>query len=165
MAERIIEYFLNTFGDISPASLVFWVSMLPIVELRGGILAGYAAGLPFSSNLLLAFVGNMIPIPFILVFISHILEYFKRTRLKKIVYALEKKARGKSGNIRKGAYLGLFIFVAIPCPGTGAWTGALIASLLKMDKKKSLITITLGVITAGLIMSLLSYGVIDYFRN
>ena len=165
MADKIIEFFSSSFGGISPKALVFWISMFPVVELRGGILAGYAAGLPVWTNFIMAFLGNMIPIPFILAFITQILKWLKKTRFKNIVYAIEKKARGKEGKIRKGAYLGLFAFVAIPFPGTGAWTGALIASLLKMNRKKTLITITLGVIAAGIIMSIISYGMIEHFRS
>ena len=165
MADKIIMYFTNTFSGASPGAIVFWVSMLPIVELRGGILAGYALGLPLGLNFLLAFLGNMIPIPFILAFIRMLLRYFKKTRFRKIVLALERRARNKSGQISKGAYWGLYAFVAIPIPGTGAWMGTLIAALLKMNKKKTLITITLGVITAGIIMSIISYGVIAHFRT
>lgn len=165
MADRIIEFFSTSFGGISPNALVFWISMFPIVELRGGILAGYGLGLPWGINFLMAFLGNMIPIPFILAFIMRILRYLKKTRFRKIVCAIENKARGKEGQIKKGAYLGLFAFVAIPFPGTGAWTGALIASLLKMNRKKTLITITLGVLAAGVIMCLISYGMIDSFRS
>ncbi len=113
MADKIVQYFLNSFNGISPKAVVFWVSMLPIVELRGGILAGYALGVPLGINFLLAFVGNMIPIPFILAFIRMILRYFKKTRFRKIVIALEKRARNKSGKISKGAYWGLYAFVAI----------------------------------------------------
>ena len=144
---------------------VFFISMLPIVELRGGIPAGALLGLPLWSNYLVSIVGNFLPVPFILLFIRKILAWMKTTRhFARIALWLEEKAQKKSDQVMRYASLGLFLFVAIPLPGTGAWTGALIASLLDMRMKYALPAIFLGVLTAGVIMSLASYGVVGIFE-
>ena len=143
---------------------VFFISMLPIIELRGGIPTGALLGLPLWSNYLVSIIGNFLPVPFILLFIRKILAWMKTTkRLAKIALWLEEKAQKKSDQVMRYASLGLFLFVAIPLPGTGAWTGALIASLLDMRMKYALPAILLGVLTAGVIMSLASYGIVGIF--
>ena len=143
---------------------VFFISMLPIIELRGGIPTGALLGLPLWSNYLVSIIGNFLPVPFILLFIRKILAWMKTTkRLAKIALWLEEKAQKKSDQVMRYASLGLFLFVAIPLPGTGAWTGALIASLLDMRMKYALPAIFLGVLAAGAIMSLASYGIVGIF--
>ena len=143
---------------------VFFISMLPIIELRGGIPTGALLGLPLWSNYLVSIIGNFLPVPFILLFIRKILTWMKTTkRLAKIALWLEEKAQKKSDQVMRYASLGLFLFVAIPLPGTGAWTGALIASLLDMRMKYALPAIFLGVLAAGAIMSLASYGIVGIF--
>lgn len=162
MSEQLAGWFVENLGGvISPEAIVFLVSLLPILELRGGIITGFLLGLDLSQSFLIAFIGNIIPIPFILMFIKFIFRQMKKTRLKGMVEKLETKAIGKSDQIQKYAYLGLLIFVGIPLPGTGAWTGSLIAALLNMDVKKSFVAIILGVIMAGIIMSIFSYGLLD----
>lgn len=162
MAETLVDFFVENLGGIvSKEIIVFIVSMMPILELRGGIIAGYAMGLEFLPTFIISFIGNMIPIPFILYFIQYIFKILKKTRMKKIVLWCEQKAESKSETIKKYAYWGVFLFVAVPLPGTGAWTGALIASTLKMNPKKTLPVIGLGVITAGIIVSILSFGLLD----
>ena len=142
-------------GKISKELIVFLVSMVPLLELRGSILAAGLMKMSFFP------LGNMLPIPFILLFFEKIFAWMKKSkRFHKIPDWLEKKALSKSAQIEKYGYLGLFLFVAIPLPGTGAWTGSLIAVLFGMKPKKSLLFIYLGVLTAGLIMSLLSFGVL-----
>ena len=144
---------------------VFFISMLPIIELRGGIPTGAVLGLPLWSNYLVSIIGNFLPVPFILLFIRKILAWMKTTkRLAKIALWLEEKAQKKSDQVMRYASLGLFLFVAIPLPGTGAWTGALIASLLDMRMKYALPAIFLGVLAAGAIMSLASYGIVGIFE-
>ena len=144
---------------------VFFISMLPIIELRGGIPTGAVLGLPLWSNYLVSIIGNFLPVPFILLFIRKILAWMKTTKgLAKIALWLEEKAQKKSDQVMRYASLGLFLFVAIPLPGTGAWTGALIASLLDMRMKYALPAILLGVLTAGVIMSLASYGIVGIFE-
>lgn len=161
MSETLVDWFVtNLGGSMAREVIVFIVSLLPILELRGGILAGYALGMQLLPTFVIAFIGNIIPIPFILLFIQFIFKVLKKTPLKKVVLWCENKAMKKSDSIKKYAYWGVFLFVAIPLPGTGAWTGALIASMLKMDIKKSFAVITLGVLVAGVIVSILSFGLL-----
>lgn len=154
-------------GKVSKELIVFLISMIPLLELRGSILvAGVLLKTTFLSTYITAVIGNMLPIPFILLFIQAIFNWMKKVKhLDKIAYGIEKKALSKSEQIEKYGYLGLFLFVAIPLPGTGAWTGSLLAVLFGMNRKKSLLMIFLGVCTAGLIMSLLSYGVLQSIIN
>ncbi len=143
---------------------VFFCSMLPIIELRGSIIMGAGLGLDPIVNYAVSVIGNLIPIPFILLFIRKILHWMKNVRyLSKIAIFIENKAHKHSAKVLKYARLGLFLFVAIPVPGTGAWTGALIAALLDMRMKYSLLSIFLGVLFAGVIMILASYGLISCF--
>ena len=138
--------------------IAFLISMLPIVELRGGIIYAAARGVPFVTAFIICFLGNILPIPFILVFIRKIFSFLERFKYtKNIVKKLENRASAKSDKIRTYQLLGLFLFVAIPLPGTGAWTGALIAAFLDMQIKKSFSAIAAGVLCAGIIMSVLSY--------
>ena len=162
MVESITSFFIeNLDGILSKETIVFLVSLLPIIELRGGIITGYLLGIDFLSTFFIAFLGNIVPIPFILFFIKIIFKFLKRTPLRKIVSWCERKAEEKNETIKKYAYLGLIIFVGIPLPGTGAWTGALIASTLNMDIKKTFLSISLGVLLAGIIISILSFGILD----
>jgi len=148
-------------GKISKEFIVFLVSMIPLLELRGSILAAGFMDMEFFPTFVAAVLGNMLPIPFILLFIKKIFAWMKTIKgLKKIPEWCEKKALSKSEQIEKYGYFGLFLFVAIPLPGTGAWTGSLLATLLNLKTGKSLIAIFLGVCTAGLIMSLLAFGII-----
>ncbi len=143
---------------------VFAISIIPVIELRGGVLAGKVLGIPWYWNLLACWLGNILPVPFILIFVRKILEWMKGTRLSRIAEFLEKKAVKKSDKVSRYATFGLFLFVAIPLPGTGAWTGALIASFLEMRLKHSLISIVLGVLAAGIIMTIASYGGYEALR-
>lgn len=161
MVDSLVSALVGFFsGKISKAAIVFIISMLPILELRGSLLAAGFLKMNFLSTFIPAVIGNMLPIPFILLFIDKIFESLKKTRLKNSVVKFEEKALSKSEQIKKYGSLGLFLFVAIPMPGTGAWTGSLIAVLLRMKLKDSLPPIFFGVLVAGLIMSLLSFGII-----
>lgn len=143
---------------------VFLVSMLPILELRAAIPLGAALGLPIYTNYLVSVLGSFLPVPFILLFIRRILEWMKTTRrLSRVALWLEGKAEKQSDKVLRYATLGLFLFVAIPLPGTGAWTGALVAALFRMRMKHALFSILLGVLAAGLVMALASYGVVGIF--
>lgn len=148
---------LNSHG-VSPHIITFLISMIPLLELRGSIIvAGGLLKLPFIQTYIVSVLGNMLPIPFILIFIKSIFKWMKNSKhLHKFPDWLEKKALSKSDQIEKYGYLGLFLFVAIPLPGTGAWTGALISVLLGLKPKKSFLFILLGVMTAGVIMTLIS---------
>ena len=140
--------------------MTFVISMFPIVELRGAVPVGIALGLDTILVLLVSIIGNLLPIPFVIFFARTIIRFLKSTKiLRKFGLWLEEKATKNVDKITKYEKLGLFLFVAIPLPGTGAWTGALIASLFDMRIKDSIIAISLGVITAGLIMTLGSEAV------
>lgn len=136
-------------------------SMLPIVELRGGIPFGVGLGLEVWPAFLAAVVGNMVPVPFIIVFIRRIFKWMRthNRRLGELADRLERKAHLKGQKVTKYKYLGLFIFVAIPLPGTGAWTGALIAAFLDMRLRQAVPSIFGGVLVAGLLISALTFGV------
>lgn len=141
------------------------VSMVPVVELRGGIPFGVARGLPVWAAYLAAIIGNILPVPFILVYIRRIFQWMRRRlpRLNRLVDKLEKKAHLKGQKVTKYKYLGLMLFVAIPLPGTGAWTGSLAAAFLDMPLRKALPSVIAGVLIAGLAISVLSYGVVSLF--
>ena len=161
MQEIVSSIVSSLSGKISKEFIVFLVSMIPLLELRGSILAAGFMNMEFLQTFIAAVIGNMVPIPFILIFIKIIFDWMKKTKhLGKLACGIEKKALSKSEQIEKYGYFGLFLFVAIPLPGTGAWTGSLISVLFGMKKWKSLLAIIMGVITAGLIMSLLAFGII-----
>lgn len=140
----------------------FFISMLPIVELRAGLPYGIALGLDYPLALTAALVGNMIPVPFIVVYIRRIFVWLRAhfEKMDSFITKLENKAHLKGETVRKYGPLGLLIFVAIPLPGTGAWTGALIAALLDMRLKSAVPSIFMGVCIAATIMTLLTFGVI-----
>lgn len=162
MVDSLVQSIVAALGGTTPKGLiVFLISMIPILELRGSILAAGFLQMDFLSTYIIAVIGNMLPIPFILLFINKIFDWLKKTKhFHSFVEKMEKKAMSKSEQIRKYGRWGLFLFVAIPLPGTGAWTGSLIASLLRMKLRDTLPFIFLGVLTAGLIMSLLAFGII-----
>ena len=145
-------------------TLTMLVSMLPVVELRGGIPFGVAAGLPVWAAFIAAVIGNLIPVPFIIVYIRRIFQWMRRRlpRLNRLVDALERKAHLKGENVTKYKYLGLIVLVAIPLPGTGAWTGSLAAAFLDMRLNKAIPSIVAGVLIAGLAIGLLTYGVTGF---
>ena len=137
------------------------ISMLPVVELRGGLPAGVALGLPIPLSFAASLLGNMLPVPFVILFARLVFQWVRAhiPALGSFVTKLETRAYAKSKNVKKYETWGLLIFVAIPLPGTGAWTGALIASVLNMRLKRAVPVIFLGVIIAGSIMTVLTYGV------
>lgn len=141
---------------LTKALITFLISMVPIVELRGAIPYGVTAGLNPWLTFALAVMGNMLPIPFILLFIRKIFDWMKRyPKLAKIAEKFEARAAKKSGTVKKSETIGLCILVAIPLPGTGAWTGALVAALMNMRIKRALPTIFVGVLIAGLVVTLI----------
>jgi len=142
---------------------VFLISMLPIIELRGAIPVGTALGLPWWINYMLCTIGNMLPVPLILIFIERCLQWMKHFEFtKKFAIFLEEKATKHKDAVTKYATWGLLLFVTIPLPGTGAWTGTLVAALIKMNKKKALLSVLGGVLVAGGIVTLISYGVLGF---
>ena len=160
MSEAIAEYIVgNLEGKIASEFIVFIVSMLPVLELRGGLIAAKLLEIDFFRAFVICFIGNMLPIPFILLFIRKIFNALKKfKKINKIIEKLEARSIRKADGVKKYRLWGLFLFVAIPLPGTGAWTGALIADLLDIRIKHSLPTITAGVFVAGIIISIFSYG-------
>lgn len=139
--------------------------MLPLIELRGSIIIGAGLDIPFWANYIISVVGNILPVPFILLFIRHILHWMEHTpkfKLDKIAHWVMNIANKNKTKVLKYATFGLFLFVAIPLPGTGAWTGSLVAAMLDMRFKRAFPTIFLGVLCAGLIMSLAAYGVFGF---
>ncbi|MEE0839496.1 MAG: small multi-drug export protein [Acutalibacteraceae bacterium] len=163
MTEELVNSFVEFFKSKIPDELlIFIISMLPILELRGGLIAAAL----LNVNLLVAFpicvLGNILPIPFVLLFIRKIFELLKKTKLfSKTVTRLDEKAKEKANSktMLKYKAWGLFLFVAIPLPGTGGWTGALVADVMDIRLKTALPIIALGIISAGLIMSFISYGI------
>lgn len=141
------------------------VSMLPVVELRGGIPFGVARGLPVWAAYLAAIIGNFLPAPFIIVYIRRIFQWMRRRipRLNRMVDALERKAHLKGQKVTKYKYLGLMLFVAVPLPGTGAWTGSLAAAFLDMPLRKAIPSIIAGVLIAGMAITILTSGVVNLF--
>ena len=140
---------------------VLGIAALPVLELRGAIPYGVANGLPYLGVLAVSIIGNMLPVPFIILFVRKIFDWMKKKSkfLAGIAEKLEKRAENKMDVIEKYEMLGLFILVAIPLPGTGAWTGSLISALLGLRLKNAFPMILLGVLTAGVIMMIISYGV------
>lgn len=146
-------------------TLTVLVSMIPVVELRGGIPFGVAAGLPVWAAFLAAVIGNLIPVPFIIVYIRRIFQWMRRRipKLNSMVDKLERKAHLKGQRVSKYKYLGLMLFVAVPLPGTGAWTGSLAAAFLDMPLRKAIPSVVAGVLIAGMAISILTYGVASLF--
>ncbi len=140
------------------------VSMLPVVELRGAIPIGASLGLPVWQAAVISMVGNILPTPFIIAFVREVMDWLrgKSARARRFVSWLEAKGSGKKADrVRQAEFWGLLLFVAIPLPGTGAWTGALVAALLNMRMRQALPPIILGVLIAGIIISLATAGVIS----
>ncbi len=153
----IVEFLQNT---IPPQLVAFAISLCPVLELRGGMIAARLLEIPFLQAFIICYVANMLPIPFILLFIRKIFAWMRKFKaFAKIVDKMEERSEKKKGTIQKYKEWGLLLFVAIPLPGTGGWTGALIAALMDLRFKKCLPIIALGVFIAGLIMSLITYGI------
>lgn len=160
--ESLAVAFANTLGRyVSKEIVVFIISMIPILELRGGLIVSKLLQVPITTAIPICIVGNIIPIPFILLFIKQIFKLLKKIKLfRGIIEKLESRAIGKSDNIRRYEFWGLVLFVGIPLPGTGAWTGSLIAALLDVDFKKAILAELLGIAIATVIMSVFSYGLL-----
>ena len=145
--------------------LTFFTSMVPVVELRGAIPLGVSLGLSHFDAMIISVIGNMLPVPFIILFIRQIFTWIRKyiPRLGKYIDKIEKRANVKSEKVRSLQAFGLFIFVAVPLPGTGAWTGALIAALLDIRLKNAMPAIGLGVAAAGLLITGLTFGFTELF--
>ena len=157
MTAAIEQFFLQTVGK---ELCVLFCSMLPIIECRGAIPLGWALGLPWWQTALFSVAGNLLPVPFILLMIRAVLRWMSKSHVRffaKVANWLYAKVEKHKSGIEKHSYWGVAVFVAIPLPGTGAWTGALIASVLGLEPKKTFLAAVLGVLGATAIMTVLSY--------
>lgn len=162
MTETLANFLVDLFENTVPKELIiFIISMFPILELRGGMIAAKLLDVEFFRAFLICYLGNILPIPFILLFIRKIFQFLKRfPKIGEFVVKLEERSLKKSDKVKRWSNWGLLAFVAIPLPGTGGWTGALIAALLDIRIKISFPIIALGVLIANLIMSVFSYGLL-----
>lgn len=159
--ENMVESLVNLFSGLGKEVVVFIISMLPLLELRGGLIAASLLKVDFLPGYVISIIGNTLPIPIVLLFLNKVLDFLKKFNVtEKFVNKIINKILSKKDKIEKYGYIGLMLFVGIPLPGTGAWTGAGLAVLLNMDKKKSFVYIMLGVILASIIMSVISYGIL-----
>ena len=162
LAEQLVAWFQNS---LPPELIAFVVSLLPILELRGGLIAASLLGIEWWWAMIICVIGNMLPVPFILLFFRKILAFLQRKPgvFKKFADWLEHKTMKNRAKVERYQNIGLLLLVAIPLPGTGAWTGAMLASLLDMRMKRALPMIALGVVIAGLIMLGVSYLIPSFF--
>ena len=160
MVDSIVNAMVGFFQDTIPKELVvFIISLFPILELRGGMIAAKLLDVEFLKAFVICYVGNILPIPFILLFIRKIFKFLKRFKnVGKMIEKLEVRSMRKSDNVKKYRLWGLLAFVGIPLPGTGGWTGSLIAALLDIRIRHSFPVIALGILIANIIMSIFSYG-------
>lgn len=160
MIETLFDWLLGAGREAA----VFVISMLPLIELRGAVPLGLAVGMPWHEVLPICYAGNLLPIPFVLLFGVRLLDWLATLPpLRKIAQWYKSKLVGKSSKVTRYARVGLFLFVAVPLPGTGAWSGAIIATLLKMEPKRAFLSIVLGVIAAGVIMTIGTHSVLGVF--
>ncbi len=163
IVNAIRDFFLETVGR---ELCVFFCSMIPIIELRGAIPMGAILGLPWWQSYLLSVLGNMLPIPFILLFIKAVLKWMTNSKIKffnKLAGWLNRKVEKNRDKIAKYSFWGVCFFVAIPLPVTGAWTGSLVAAMIDMKFWKALLSCLFGVMIAGVVMTLISYGAVAIF--
>lgn len=160
--ESLASWFAATLGTKIPAeAVVFIVSLLPILECRGGLLVASLLNVDIRTAIPITVIGNMIPIPFLLLFIKRLFVFLKRFRLfRPFVEKQERRAASKSSALSNGEFLGLLLFVGVPLPGTGGWTGSMVASLMGMKTGKAFLSIFLGVLLATVIMAIVSYGLL-----
>ena len=158
MVDSLVNWFTTALDGLPKELIVFVISMVPLLELRGGIIAAALLNIPIAKAIPICLMGNIVPIPFILLFIKPIFKWMKGTKLfKPMVEQIESKSMAKSDKIQKYEFWGLVLFVGIPLPGTGAWTGALLACLLDIKMKKAVPAIFLGLLLATTIMCTVSY--------
>ena len=171
MVEKFVGVIIGLFSGLESMPfgkefIVFVISLMPILELRGGLIAASLLNMDPVRSYIIAIVGNVIPVPFILWFINSILEFMRNSKhFSKIANWLDKKVEKHKGQIEKYGFWGLILFVGIPLPGTGAWTGCLIASVLEMDRKKAFLATMIGIFMASIIMMLLSFGILKNIIN
>lgn len=166
MVEKIVGFIISSFTGFTSMRfgkeiIVFIISLMPILELRGGLIAASLLKLNILTSFIITLVGTILPVPFILWFIKKIIDWMGTTKkLKKIADWLNSKAEKNKPKIDKYGFWGLVLFVGIPLPGTGAWTGSLVAGLFEMDRKKSFLAVVIGSFLASAIMMIVSFGLI-----
>ena len=166
MVESIVGFIVDLFGGVTGMPfgkelIVFIISLMPILELRGGLIAAALLDLNPVTSYIISIIGNVLPVPFILWFINSILEWMRKSmKVNKIAKWLDKKVEKNKDKIEKFGFWGLVLFVGIPLPGTGAWTGCLVAAVLEMDRKKSFFAAMIGILIASIIMMVLSFGLL-----
>ena len=161
MIQRIFSFF-SILGD---RFALFMISLIPLIEERGAIVFGAARGMPWYEVLPICIISNMLPVPFLLIFGMKIIKWLKTTKAFGPFFTkYEAKLHSKSEAVKKYGFFALTMFVGIPVPGTGAWSGSLVATILGFDFKKGLLSILLGVILAGVILTLASYGVLGFLK-
>ena len=169
MAKRIITKILASLSSFLAIPfmkevLIFLFSASPLLESRGGLLAASILHMNPIESFIICMLGNILPIPLILIFFDKVIEWMRKgKRLNKIAKKIDKKVEKNRSTVEKYGYMGLILFVAIPMPGTGAWTGCLVASALKLNKKKSFIYIMVGVLMASILMMYLTFGLLSRF--
>lgn len=163
MVDYIVEAI--TGADVGKYLATFIISMIPVIELRGAIPIGVGLGLTHIEAMAVSVIGNMLPVPFIILFIRPIFKWMtqKSEKLGRLARKLEAKAEGKWDRIHRFQFFALTLFVAIPLPGTGAWTGALIAAVMNMRLRNALPSVLLGVVIAGILVTGLTYGFTSIF--
>lgn len=168
MVENLVNSIIGAFGGLSSIAygkeiLVFIISLMPILELRGGLIAAALLNMNPLTSYIISIIGNVLPVPFILLLITKILDWMRKSKVKvfnKVAAWLDEKVEKHKGQIEKFGYFGVVLFVGVPLPGTGAWTGSLIASALELDKKKTFISVLIGILMASVIMMLVSFGLL-----
>jgi len=171
MVEKIVELFIGFFGffqglPFGKELIVFLISLMPILELRGGLIAASLLGLGPLRSYVIAVIGNVIPVPFILWFINAILDFMRNSkRFSKVAKWLDGKVEKHKGQIESYGFWGMVLFVGIPLPGTGAWTGCLIAAVLHMNRKKAFLAAMIGILMASIIMMLFSFGFLKFITG
>ncbi len=166
MVEWLVQWFLRVFGVFTTNLMgkyisIFLISLMPILELRGGLIAASLMDLPMWNSFIVCLAANTLIIPLVLFLMENIMNFLSRFHvLKGAIDWLKNKTLKKKSTIEKYGFWGIMFFVAVPLPGSGAWTGCLLAVLLGLDKKKSFIASMLGVIIAGVIMLIFSYGIL-----
>ena len=159
--ESIMSWVISALsGHVSREMIVFIISMVPILELRGGLLAASVLNINITRALWICIIGNIIPVPFILLLITPIFNWLKQTKTFRPMVEKMERALSKREQVEKYEFWGLVLFVGIPLPGTGAWTGSLLAALLGMKFKKAFPAVLLGIALASVIMSIVSYGLL-----
>lgn len=171
MIKKAINVLLGLFGGLTSSIIgkyiiIFIISLLPVLELRGGLIAASLLDMPMWMSLLVCLIANLLIIPFVLFLMDHIIKLLSKIKIfKKFFDWWQKKALKKKDIIVKYGYVGIMLFVAVPLPGSGAWTGCLLAILLGLDKKKSFVAAFIGVLIAAIIMLVFSYGILGGILN